>query len=580
MRIQNKWVGLNLEHRVIPNIVRPLFRFLAISLGGLHTWAAITSQSMNADGIAYLDIGDAYFRADWENAINPVWPPLYSWLLGLVNAVIEPSMMWEFPTAHILNFFIYIGAMVSFEFMWGKLGNIKSGEDQNDWLSLPSWAWWAIGYSLFIWTSLSLIQIWAVTPDMLMAALLFLAAGLIIEIRQGSYQWRTFFFLGLVLGFGYLTKTFMFSIALVFLGMCLFLVPRTWRSMTKVVFSGGIFLLVCLPFILLISQKIGKLTIGEAGTVTYVRYVHGVPFPHWQGDPSNQIVLSHPTRLIHQSPPIYEFGNPIGGTYPVSTDPSYWYDGIEMRFDLGNQVSRLLASSLVYLQLFFKEQGLLLACVMALYAMGQRQKFDLIGALRRWALVMPALTAFGLYGLVLVAGRYIGVFVLLFWADILANIRLRATAPNRSWLYILSGIAILGILVNIILFNLDGFNRLNPSIQPETGEQVMIPPTWPGEVALALHQQGVLQGDKVGIIGYGFDSFWARLARVKIVAEMLESDAILFWLGEDDLQQSVLRAFASTGAAAVVAEYVPGYARLEGWHQVSNSNYFIYKFEE
>jgi hypothetical protein len=331
---------------------------------------------MNADGIAYLDIGDAYFRADWENAINPVWPPLYSWLLGLVNAVFEPSMIWEFPTAHILNFIIFLGAMVSFEFMWEKLGNTRSSDDQNDWLSLPSWAWWAIGYSLFIWTTLSLIQIWAVTPDMLMAALLFLAAGLFIEIRKGSHQWRTFFFLGLVLGLGYLSKTFMFSIALVFLGMCLFLVPRTWRSITKVVFSAGIFLLVCLPYILLISEKSGKLTIGEAGTVTYMRYVHGVPFPHWQGDPSNQIILSHPTRLIHQSPPIYEFGDPIGGTYPVSTNPSYWYEGIQMRFDLGNQLARLLASSLVYLELFFQVQGLLLACVIALYAMGQRQKFD------------------------------------------------------------------------------------------------------------------------------------------------------------------------------------------------------------
>jgi hypothetical protein len=580
MRIQNNRVGLNLEQGVFTHRVRPLFRILAICLAGVHTWAAITSQSMNADGIAYLDIGDAYFRADWENAINPVWPPLYSWLLGLVNAVFKPSMVWEFPAAHILNFIIFLGAMVSFEFMWEKLGNTRTSDDHNDGLSLPSWAWWALGYSLFIWTSLSLIQIWAVTPDMLMAALLFLAAGLFVDIRKGSYQWRTFFFLGLVLGFGYLSKTFMFSIALVFLGMCLVLVPRTWRSMTKVVFSAGIFLLVCLPYILLISEKSGKLTIGEAGTVTYVRYVHGVPFPHWQGDPSNQIILSHPTRLIHQSPPIYEFGDPIAGTYPVSTNPAYWYEGIEMRFDLGNQLARLLASSLVYLELFFQEQGLLLACVIALYAMGQRQKFDLIAALRRWALVIPALTAFGLYGLVLVAGRYIGVFVLLLWADILASIKLPDVERNRSWLNILSSIAILGILVNIILFNLDGYNRLNPSIQPDTGQQVMLPPSWPGEVALALHQQGVLQGDKVGIIGYGFDSFWARLARVKIVAEMLESDANLFWMGEDDLQQSVLQAFASTGASAVVAEYVPGYARLEGWHQVSNSNYFIYKFEE
>jgi hypothetical protein len=57
---------------------------LAILLGVVHAWAAISSHSMNADGIAYLDIGDAYLRGDWANAINPVWSPLYSWILGLV----------------------------------------------------------------------------------------------------------------------------------------------------------------------------------------------------------------------------------------------------------------------------------------------------------------------------------------------------------------------------------------------------------------------------------------------------------------------------------------------------------------
>ncbi|HEX9331812.1 MAG TPA: hypothetical protein VF896_07990 [Anaerolineales bacterium] len=36
-------------------------------LGGLHTYAVVISQSMNADGTAYLDIGDAYFHADWAH---------------------------------------------------------------------------------------------------------------------------------------------------------------------------------------------------------------------------------------------------------------------------------------------------------------------------------------------------------------------------------------------------------------------------------------------------------------------------------------------------------------------------------
>ena len=143
----------------------------------------------------------------------------------------------------------------------------------------------------------------------------------------------------------------------------------------------------------------------------------------------------------------------------------------------------------------------------------------------------------------------------------------------------LSSIAAFGLLANIILFNLDGFTRLNPSWQSSLGA-VAAPAAKPIAVARTLQELGVRQGDKVGVIGYAYDSFWARLARVRIVAEMLEADADDFWRGDEALRQSVLQAFANTGVDAVVAEYVPDYAGLHDWHQVENSNYYIYVFTE
>jgi hypothetical protein len=530
---------------------------------------------MNEDGISYLDIGDAFLRADWENAINPVWSPIYSLLLGIINFLIKPPIEWEFPTVHILNFFIFLSALIGFEFMWKKIQSARSIERHDGYIALPNWAWWSIGYSLFIWISLSLIQIWAVTPDMLMATFVLLAGGIIAQIRTGNPQnWWTYLSLGLVLGLGYLTKTFMFAIALVFLGIGLIVVQRRWRSIAKPLFSAGIFLLISLPFIFLISENKGKSTIGEAGTITYMRHVNGVPYPHWQGDAFNDLI--HPSRIIYPSPRIYEFGEPIGGTYPISTDPSYWYDGIEIRFNLRNQLARLFASSLFYLELFFLKQGFLVASVIVLYVMGQRQRLTFLEVIKRWALVIPALIAFGLYGLVLVFGRYIGVFVLLFWADILANIRLPDNAIYRSWLNILSAVAILGLLATIFVFNLGGFARLYPSIQSNGDEQATAQPIWPGQVAQRLHQLGVERGDRVAIIGHAFDSFWARLARVRIVAEMPASQADDYWLGNATLQRDVLRAFVSAGADAVVAEDVPEYATLTYWHRVGDSNHYIY----
>lgn len=555
---------------------RVLMRLLAVGLGAMHVYAAIRSQSMNADGIAYLDIGDAYLRGDWSTAINAVWSPLYSWILGLVNFIIKPTMQWEFPTVHIVNFFIYLFALACFEFMWRNVRGAPQPEDRR--LSDP--LWWTLGYLLFIWTTLSLIQMWAVTPDMLMAGLVFLAAGLIAKIRAGDDGLRLFLSLGLILGLGYLSKTFMFSVAPVFLALTWLVQKRTMDSFFKTVLAVVVFLLISFPFILLISNVKGKLTIGEAGTVTFLRYVNGMPFPHWQGDPANGIVLKHPSRVIHESPAVYEFGESIGGTYPITLDPSYWYEGIEPRFDFGGLLARLLSSSLVYAELFFQQQGILFACVLALYVMGQRQKYPLWEIIRRWALVIPAVIAFGLYATVLVQSRYVGVFVLLFWADILANIRLPAAPNTKTWLNVLGGIAALGLLANIAMFNLDGFKRLNPTMGAASIEQ-SAPPAKPLEVAQALHELGVGLGDKVGVIGYAYDSFWARLARVKIIAEIFEAQAIDdFWRRDESLRQSVLQAFASAGVDAVVAEYVPEDAEMTGWHRVGNSNYYIHVFAE
>jgi len=556
--------------------IRIAFRLLAVVLAGLHTYAAMKSQSMNADGISYLDIGDAYCRADWANAINAVWSPLYSWILGFANFVFKPSMDWQFPTVHIVNFLIFLATLASFEYMWGNVRNNSIGSEAHT-ISEPSW--WILGYLIFIWTSLSLIQIWAVTPDMLMASFVFFAAGLIARIRSGDTRLRIFLRFGLVLGLGYLSKTFMFSTALVFLVLAWLVQTWTWASFRKTLPAIGVFLLISLPYIALISNEKGKLTIGEAATVTYVRHVLGIPYPHWQGDAEQNIYPTHPSRVIHESPTVYEFGEPIGGTYPIALDPSYWYEGFRVPFNIKNLLIPLLPSGIKYLELFLQKLGVLSACVVILYMMGVKEKRRLPEVIRGWALVIPAAVAFGLYALVLVEDRYIGVFVTLFWVDILANIRLPKVPDNHIWLSVLSSVAAVGLFVNIILFNLDGFTRLNPSLESSLAEP-SAPAASPLAVAQALQELGIQPGDKVGVIGYAYDSFWARLAKVQIAAELVDDDSETLWRGDEALMYSVLKAFEHTGVSAVVAEDVPSHAQLSNWHQIGGSNYHIYVFRE
>jgi len=551
------------------------FRLLALILGGLHTWAAATSYSMNADGISYLDIGDAYMRGDWETAVNPVWSPLYSWILGPIMAVFKPTMRWEFPLAHLVNFAIYLCAFVCFEFFWRQLWvyqQEKTAESPNQ-FTFPNWAWWGLGYTLFIWTSLALIEIWAVTPDMLMAALVYVAAGLLVRQHLGDTRWRSFLLFGVVLGLGYLAKAIMFPLAFVFLGVSLFTTGNSRQALPRVFVALLAFLFVTMPYIVLISQTAGEPTFGQAGAITYARYVNGVSYPHWQGEPAGNGTPIHPSRQILDKPPIYEFGTPIGGTYPISLNPVYWYEGVVTQFDAAQQVRLLLASLLFYFDLFFHQLGIFFLGILTLYLLRQNWNFSLASVVLEGGLALVAVAALALYALVLVEGRYVGVFVALLGANLLANVRIAETPVNKRLMVGISIMMIGFMLLNLLAFNLAGYGDLT---QNNSAAQTAVSPSWPGEVAEALYQLHVQPGDSVAVIGYAFDSFWARLAQVRITAEMLDRDAEAFWVGDSTLQAEVMTAFTDAGVTAVVAEYVPDYASLPGWHQVGNSNFYIY----
>jgi hypothetical protein len=556
------------------------FRLLAVGLAGLHAWAAASNHSMNPDGISYLDIGDAYFRGDWEMAINTVWSPLYSWILGAVMWLFKPSMRWEFPMVHLVNYFIFMLAIYAFEFMWNQivLNRRTSHLLSEKQVAFPEWAWWSIGYLLFIWVTLILIRIWAVTPDLLMTVFVFLAAGMISRIRAGQDSWHNFALLGCILGLGYLSKAIMLPISVFFLLAGFWAVGDIRRAVYQSLISFFCILLISGPFILIMSIWNGQLTFGDAGKFTYVRHVNQVVYPHWQGDPPGDGTPVHPSRQIFKDPPIYEFGSPIGGTYPISFDQTYWYEGIIVRFDLMNQIRQFISSFQFYADLFIYQQAAILFSLALVYVYRWGDRFPPKNELQNFSLSLIGLLVMLLYAPILVAGRYVGAFVIIFWSDLFANARLPEFTKGRRLIIILSFIIILFQLSNITLFNVQKFfNFIGGGDQQPVQAEVIVTPSWPGAVAEELWQLGIEPGDPVAVIGYAFESsiYWARLARVILVAEMLEWQADPFWFGDEDFQQQVLLAFKSAGARAVIAENVPRHAQLSGWHQVEDSNYYI-----
>jgi hypothetical protein len=552
---------------------------LAIFMGALHIWAAVNSYSMNADGISYLDIGDAYFTGDWQNAINPVWSPMYSWVLGLVLLIFKPSMRMEFPLVHLTNYVIYLVALVSFVFFWRQLMHyrrVRLNSSPGS-VSLPDWAMHSLGILLFIWASLTLIEIWSVTPDMLMAAIVFLAASLLLHMRLGFLGLRQYAWFGLLLGLGFLAKTVMLPIAFLFLLAGLFSAGGLRRTAPRILLSLSVFILAAGPFIVLISNAKGRFTYGESGQITYIRYVNGIPYPHWQGGPDGYGMPVHPSRQIFADPPVYEFAEPIGGTYPITYDPSYWYEGVIPSYSLFNWFPAILSNLRVYLDLLFREMGSFMAVVLVLLLLGFRSLSPGLKNIPSWNLAILSILTLGLYSLMYTEGRYIGVFVVLIGADLLVNVILPDSQATRRVLHVSSLVLVIFLMGNVVVHNMEGFDRVvSRSSVPTGGAAVAAPPSWPGEVAEELHSLGITKGERVGVIGYAFDSYWARLARVKIVAEMFDWQADPFYHGQPEFQAQVLAAFRETGASAVIAEHVPAYASLQGWEQVGSTNYYVY----
>src|SRR5262249_13344104 len=132
--------------------------------------------------------------------------------------ILKPSAYWEYPLVHLVNFLIYVAALVCFEFF---LANFITAYKlkREDVTGLPEWSWSLFGYSLFLISSLILVGIGMVTPDMCVAAFFYLASALLLRIATGSATRCTYLTFGIVLGLAYLTKGVMFPLAFVFLSV-------------------------------------------------------------------------------------------------------------------------------------------------------------------------------------------------------------------------------------------------------------------------------------------------------------------------------------------------------------------------
>lgn len=562
--------------------VKVAFRLLAVALGVLHYW--VNRHAMNPDGVSYLDIADAYLRHDWHMAVNALWSPLYSWLLAPALFLLKPSPYWEFPVVQLVNLVIYLFALVCFEFFWRELVRLyrataESGAEGHIHL-LPEWALFALGYVLFIWSTIFLTRVilGKATPDILMSGFVYLASGILVRVRRGERGWLNFILLGLFLGLGYLAKSPMFPLAFIFLVVSLFLAGGLMKAVPRVLLALIVFLSVSAPFILAISKEKGRLTSGDSGRVNYAWKVNDASI-YWQGEPPGTGTPEHPIRKLMDVPAIYEYGSPIRSTYPLHYDPSYWMEGVTPHLEMRPEMDVLRASLRTIYTTLFDIHGSLVFGLLILFCMSGRGRLIARDLSDYWFLFVPALSALLMYSLVHVEQRYLAPFAVLIFASIFLSVRLPATEAAKKF----AACVVLSILGLFLIYIAPSTARAAYSAARDVVKGESSRPTVQWQVAEGLKKAGVQGGETVALIIADdpyLSSIWARTDRLRIIAEIPSGEVNDFWSAEPSVKKEVMQRLARAGARWVVANNVPVWASSQGWQKIDGTDFYIYSLQE
>jgi hypothetical protein len=527
----------------------------------LQAWAF--RQEVSPDGISYLDIAQRCAHGNWHSLVNGYWSPLYPLILGLVFRVAKPSAYWESTVAHLANVGIFTCSFLCFEYLLAMI--VREHRDQGkERLPLAEWSLWLVGDCLFVCYGLLFNGTAAIHPDLLLAGLIFLAAGFLVRIRAGHASWRTYVLFGAILGISYLDKGVMFPLSFVFLGCCFLSVKSLAKSALRTIVAMVCFAVVASFLIWPLSRAKGRFTFGDTGKIAYAEFIDGATrYVHWEGGPAGVGRPIHPTRQLLANPPVFEFAKPIGGTYPPWYDPSYWYAGIAPAFRLSRQLRGIRYTIEEYAGILPYMGPVLVAflCLALIAASGRSVRRDVLG---QWHLWIPAVAGLGLYALVYVESRLVGPFLLLACVALFASLRFPDTDSARTVERVVSLALAIVLSVGIgWLGARSSFRALSPK------------PFVDWQVAERLKLTGIQPGDKIAFMGYSLNAYWAHMAGVQIVAEIPMGAASEYWSSSSQVKSKILSDFAAAGAKAVVTDQGPPSTPNEAWEKLGQTGYSV-----
>ena len=546
----------------------PLFVLITLFVNALHVWTL--QWHIEPDGISYIDIARAYAHGDWSHAVNAFWSPLFSWILGILLWGTGADRFHELAILHAVNFIAFVFATAAFVLLVREIQKWQDSLASQGGTEPLAPGEFSLGcYAMFVYVSRFVFGPDIDQPDIMVEALVYLHTALLVRIARGDERVRTFAILGSTLGVGYLTKTVMLPLALVFLACAFLTSGGTWQAMRRTLVAALLFGAIAGPWIAVLSHEEGQLTIGTAGRIAYFVYSHGMEASDlWMGGPSGNAPI-HPIKMALNSPPVLLFPS-RQGTFPPWYDPSFYYAGALNRVSFHGQFRILRESFASFWQILSAEKGPLAGLfILALFG-GARRYCEEV--LRCWPIWLPSAAALAAYGLVEFRIRLVLPFLMVFWVVLLSAVSAPRTPEARRMVSCVIAVIVLLLCLPVIRGPVSDILALR--IPLEQRDRVC-GPQW--KVAKGFREVGLAEGDNIAIIGkdQAQTECWAELDGLSIIGEIPLEGAESYWRATPEVHAHVLRIFARAGAKATVTYLMPTFDKPTDWQRIDDTSYYV-----
>jgi hypothetical protein len=532
-------------------------RAFVLLLGTAALWLA--RDGMNADGVAYLDASDVYLAGGWPASGTGYWSPLYPMLLAAARGLAGTAPGRELAINQAVNLLVFVLAFAALEFLVRSVraATALRGADGG---TPNEFTWSVLVYAMFAIVTVGWIRIWILTPDLCVTAIVLAAAGVSVNIANARGSWPSIMALGALLGLGFLAKAALFPVAIVMLAT-LALALRGQHPIRRVMMATTVFLAISLPQVIYASRLKASPTFSDVGRLTYLWFIAGVPGPVSSAFPlparlpspsAKGQTLVALDRARDQHPAVYDIDAPIPGTLPIWYDAGHWYRGVTAPLLPASIARAVVRHARVYLELF----GFFLVGAAAAALTGSIARREVRAMQPALVLVLPALAALAMYGLLLVQARYVAPFALLLFAGLVPP-----WARDELTRRVRIGLAT-GAVAAIPLVVHDA--RVDAAYWRGTARSR-------ANVVAALAQRGIGPGSRIGFIGEAYDAYWARQGRLRFVSLVPLAEAERFWDLDASGRAAVLAHMRDHGATAIVAESPALGVDITGWERLPSA---------